>query len=435
MSDFYHLSDEEQQLQYHLQPTTLESPSTTSSPLSPIQIQNQHIPFNWHPSLTMQSFDSNFSPHFPHSPRFLAFEQQRTMFNMIDRRSSVSHQHTSLLPSHLASVVSPPMLTNNALQSINQGMDAASLYGPSEPYQLSCEQQATTTDESRRLVEIKVEEDTLLQRSSSAASSFSSCRNTPVQKSAKRKRSLQTSVKETKHRKYAQRDDKEKHKEGAKVHELIDHGNGAIRGNDKLITNIQINQTVDQLDNELDFLRDECTTILIMLNSLRNAFSADISSTSVHSSRSTGSFSSMTNTINFMMESDGALLEQQQLQYNRNVCQSSSINNGTNNWGQSATNFEMERELRIAYDDLTLQVRQLEKKLDRLENKGRNLYLEMSDTTTATAERRQRSITREKKPILRSTHPTKNKVSKTRIKERSRRNNMTRSGIYYNRSN
>ncbi|KAG1080830.1 hypothetical protein G6F42_023190 [Rhizopus arrhizus] len=43
-----------------------------------------------------------------------------------------------------------------------------------------------------------------------------------------------------------------------------------------------------------------------------------------------------------------------------------------------AQNAEMEREMRFAYDDLMLQVRQLEKKVERLEGKSKHMCLEDS---------------------------------------------------------
>lgn len=79
--------------------------------------------------------------------------------------------------------------------------------------------------------------------------------------------------------------------------------------------------TVDQMENELSFLNDDCATILIMLDSLRNAFS----------------------TSNKMDDK------------------------------RRPKNQEMEREMRIAYDDLMLQVRQLERKVERLEEKSKTM--------------------------------------------------------------
>lgn len=95
--------------------------------------------------------------------------------------------------------------------------------------------------------------------------------------------------------------------------------------------------TVDQLENELSFLRDDCATILMMLDSLRNAFSA-----------SNNKVSSMgTSTLDF----------------------------STKRRTSAPRNPEMEKEMRIAYDDLMLQVRQLERKVERLEDKRKAMYL------------------------------------------------------------
>lgn len=48
-----------------------------------------------------------------------------------------------------------------------------------------------------------------------------------------------------------------------------------------------------------------------------------------------------------------------------------------------AQNAEMEREMRFAYDDLMLQVRQLEKKVERLEGKSKHVCLEDSSMNTS----------------------------------------------------
>ncbi|KAI8371050.1 hypothetical protein BD560DRAFT_108016 [Blakeslea trispora] len=105
--------------------------------------------------------------------------------------------------------------------------------------------------------------------------------------------------------------------------------------------------TVTQIENELAFLEDECTTILINLDSLRNAFHAKAPSVSASyiadKLTTTASFASDKNwntTDGLNTKKDARLLAQDP---------------------------EIEREMRIAYDDLMLQVRQVEKKVELLE--------------------------------------------------------------------
>lgn len=120
-------------------------------------------------------------------------------------------------------------------------------------------------------------------------------------------------------------------------------------------------EAVDQIENELAFLRDECATILIMLDSLRNAFITDVSSSSDQTNRS--ATLPLTGTINFM-ENDTAFNNSTNQNFATKIRPRRSI--------VMAQNPEMEREMRIAYDDLMLQVRQLEKKVERLEVKSKN---------------------------------------------------------------
>ncbi|OBZ84736.1 hypothetical protein A0J61_07215 [Choanephora cucurbitarum] len=111
--------------------------------------------------------------------------------------------------------------------------------------------------------------------------------------------------------------------------------------------------TVNQIENELAFLKDECATILINLDSLRNAFHADAPSIPT----SYTSNSSMA-TINFVLDKK-------------------SNNNDELNIKKKARllvqNPEIEREIRIAYDDLMIQVRQVEKKVELLEAKSKKI--------------------------------------------------------------
>ncbi|KAI8877291.1 hypothetical protein K501DRAFT_288480 [Backusella circina FSU 941] len=89
----------------------------------------------------------------------------------------------------------------------------------------------------------------------------------------------------------------------------------------------QQQRSVKSIETQISFLKDECATILMMLGSLRTAFLADETN-------------------------------KQQEQEN--------VNNK-----KKDRKLAMEREMRIAYDDLMLQVRQLERKVERLEERSR----------------------------------------------------------------
>lgn len=131
------------------------------------------------------------------------------------------------------------------------------------------------------------------------------------------------------------------------------------------------NRTVDQMENELAFLRDECATITIMLNSLRNAFLADIPSSS-STVASAKKMASSTATINFMVEDLNTATCH--LTPTTQICSSKAVHVDRRRRSKTLLqNPEMEREMRIAYDDLMLQVRQLEKKLEKLEGKSKRL--------------------------------------------------------------
>ncbi|CAO3649709.1 unnamed protein product [Mucor hiemalis] len=121
-------------------------------------------------------------------------------------------------------------------------------------------------------------------------------------------------------------------------------------------------EAVDQIENELAFLRDECATILIMLDSLRNAFITDVSTSSDLANKSAPL--PLTGTINFMENDAGFINNFTNQSFVTKIKPRRSI--------VMAQNPEMEREMRIAYDDLMLQVRQLEKKVERLEIKSKN---------------------------------------------------------------
>ncbi|KAI8337838.1 hypothetical protein EDC96DRAFT_611308 [Choanephora cucurbitarum] len=110
---------------------------------------------------------------------------------------------------------------------------------------------------------------------------------------------------------------------------------------------------VDQIENELAFLKDECATILINLNSLRNAFHADAPSIPT----SYTSNSSMV-AINFALDRKSNSYAELNIKKNARPFEQ---------------NPEIEREIRIAYDDLMIQVRQVEKKVELLEAKSKKI--------------------------------------------------------------
>jgi hypothetical protein len=90
----------------------------------------------------------------------------------------------------------------------------------------------------------------------------------------------------------------------------------------------QQQRTVKSIETQISFLKDECATILMMLRSLRTAFLADDSTKQEESIKN---------------KKMGPLKDRKQA---------------------------MEREMRIAYDDLMLQVRQLERKVEKLEERS-----------------------------------------------------------------
>ncbi|KAI9348859.1 hypothetical protein BD770DRAFT_395121 [Pilaira anomala] len=133
-------------------------------------------------------------------------------------------------------------------------------------------------------------------------------------------------------------------------------------------------KTVDQLERELDFLGDECATILMMLDSLRNAFLADISASSSSSSqlRPNSKAPPFIGTFDSKQET-----HIDQGTYTKNSTNQASVSTANTIRRRSkiiAQNPEMEREIRTAYDDLMIQVRHLERKVDALEGKSKSAF-------------------------------------------------------------
>lgn len=202
----------------------------------------------------------------------------------------------------------------------------------------------------------------------------------PIITGKRKRRASTTSINQLQQKRRIQKDVKDTLKEEGVNHSSYDEVDGGDNGGTttRRVDNIketQSNQSVDQLENELAFLRDECATILINLDSLRNAFLADIPSTGT--SVSTVKYNSLSATINFMVEDIGSLSTISTPSIHH-VEKSSAISNVDNRRRSKtmAQNPEMEREMRTAYDDLMLQVRQLEKKVERLERKSKNVCVE-----------------------------------------------------------
>lgn len=133
-------------------------------------------------------------------------------------------------------------------------------------------------------------------------------------------------------------------------------------------------KTVDQLERELEFLGDECATILMMLDSLRNAFLADIPASSSSSSqlRPNSKAPPFIGTFDSKQETH---IDQDTFTKNSTNQASVSTTNTTRRRSKIiAQNPEMEREIRTAYDDLMIQVRHLERKVDALEEKSKGAF-------------------------------------------------------------
>ncbi|CEG78911.1 hypothetical protein RMATCC62417_13447 [Rhizopus microsporus] len=152
---------------------------------------------------------------------------------------------------------------------------------------------------------------------------------------------------------------------------------------------------VEQLQEEISFLSDEITTILIVLDSLRNAFLTDNASTATPSSLVRDN-RPMLKTLNFTKNDRTSL--------NQTTYITGIDNNIKGNALDIVDNPEVEKEIRIAYDDLVVQVKQLEKKIDTLEKKSRAMMTEnrkrrfgTSHAYTSVSQRQQPSSSKAKK--------------------------------------
>lgn len=157
---------------------------------------------------------------------------------------------------------------------------------------------------------------------------------------------------------------------------------------------------VEQLQEEISFLSDEIITILIVLDSLRNAFLTDNASTVTPSSLVRDN-RPMIKTLNFT--------KNDRISLNQTTYISDIDNNMKGNALDIVDNPEVEKEIRIAYDDLMMQVKQLERKVDALEKKGKAIMTEYrkrrfgtSQADTSVSQRQQPSSSKAKKKQKRS---------------------------------
>ncbi|KAL9549152.1 hypothetical protein PS6_006217 [Mucor atramentarius] len=421
MSDHHHLSSNENQHQHpqefcpFIAQSSTESPSTTASPISPMTTivhQNQSWPsigqaidqrhyyydINQLPQHQHQlqdqywpnAYDSD--PNYPHSNHPLQQQQQQHQ-----------HQHQQHFQHYYPeSSYTPPAPPPHHHQqsSSNMAMPVPSFYTTQQtmnnsfnapmpnievPFSDPPSTSAAPSIDGMQPIHYKIKEKKKhpQKQSNERSMTDSSPSETPMPSpiiGGKRKRRASTTItSQVQRKKRIQNDTKDTPKEEASSHGSHDEGDGDNGVTTTTTTTTRrvdatkdtySNQTVDQLENELAFLRDECATILIMLDSLRNAFLADIPSTSASTSAAKSNSSSTT--INFMIENVGSLSSVKTSTMQHHVDTSSAATNNGDKRRRSkamAQNAEMEREMRFAYDDLMLQVRQLEKKVERLEGK------------------------------------------------------------------
>ncbi|KAL0144582.1 hypothetical protein V8B55DRAFT_1453987 [Mucor lusitanicus] len=390
MSDNYHLSSNENQHPHPqefypllAQPST-ESPSTTASPISPmvtIAPQNQSWPsmgqaidqrhyyhdMNQHPQHQLQDqyWPNAYQPD-PSYPHYNQPQLQQQRFQQYyPEPTYVSPPPPALHHHHPSSVErSVPTFYTTQQQPMDNSFNApmsnieSTFSGPSSAIAApSIDRMHNNKEKSGPSQEHSTERLTV------SPSSFETPMPSPVISGKRKRRGSAATT--------SQGGSHGSHDEG----DADSSGVTTTRRVDATKDTHHSNQTVDQLENELAFLRDECATILIMLDSLRNAFLADIPSNTTTTSASAARSNSSSATINFMIENVGAFSPTTTPSMQRPVDTSSATTNNGDKRRRSkamAQNAEMEREMRFAYDDLMLQVRQLEKKVERLEGKSKH---------------------------------------------------------------
>ncbi|CAO3595710.1 unnamed protein product [Absidia cylindrospora] len=136
---------------------------------------------------------------------------------------------------------------------------------------------------------------------------------------------------------------------------------------------IQDQPHIQDLETQLDFLKGECSTIDIILASLRNAFLRDGTDTFRNTSSflplAATSFSSFSSFSLSSLSSVPSSIPALASPTPTSASSSSSVAITLSSLQQqSQRKADMEKEMRAGYDDLMLQVRQLEKKVESLEN-------------------------------------------------------------------
>ncbi|GAN03016.1 hypothetical protein MAM1_0032d02466 [Mucor ambiguus] len=425
MSDNYHLSSNEDQHQHqHPQEfyplpaqSSTESPSTTVSPISPMTTivhQNQSWPsitqaidqrhyyydMNYHPQQQHQLQNQYWPNAYQTDPIYTHYSQPQSQQQRFQQNyPEPTYAPPSLSPHHHHHYQHPPSMARPVptFYTTQQPMDnsfnapmsniESTFSGPSSTLAApSIDQMQPIQHNNNENSRQSEEHDTGRLTTSPPPS------ETPMPSpiiSGKRKRRGSTAVtSQFQRKKRIQNDAKDTSKEEGGSHgshEKGDDENGVPATATTETRRVDAtkdthsNQTVDQLENELAFLRDECATILINLDSLRNAFLADIPSATTSTSVAKSNSSSAT--INFMIENVGSFSPTPTPSMQHHVDTSSATANNGDKRRRSkamAQNAEMEREMRYAYDDLVLQVRQLEKKVERLEGKSKHTCLEDS---------------------------------------------------------
>ncbi|CEP10581.1 hypothetical protein [Parasitella parasitica] len=371
---------------------TADSPSTTASPISPMTTiiqQNQSWPSSSQAIDQQQQYYHDMNQHplphpHPHQQQQHQLQDQywTNTFQQGSSYPSMNQPQQQQFHGYYSEYFNPQIPTTEpgfyATQLPNDSFNAPMPIGRGSQFPL-CSYSSAITPSS--MIQHQSEDDIkkVPNHDNETSTSVPSPSETPFPSpviSGKRQRRQSTTdmavLKQQKKR--PQNDIKDTSKDEAALPTTNNEGNGESGTTSRRI-DTQSNPTVDQLENELAFLRDECATILIMLDSLRNAFLADIPSTGV--SLSMVNSNSISSTINFMVQDIRTLspVSTTAIQHVHKSPATSSVDKRRKS-KTIAPNPEREREMRIAYDDLMLQVRQLEKKVERLEGKSKNVCLD-----------------------------------------------------------
>ncbi|SAM05303.1 hypothetical protein [Absidia glauca] len=128
---------------------------------------------------------------------------------------------------------------------------------------------------------------------------------------------------------------------------------------------------IQDMEMELDFLRGECSTITIILSSLRTAFLRDgtdtFSTSNTFLPLTSSALSSLSSFSSFSLSSV-TTMEKPSTSASTSMVSTFSTSPPSLEQ-QSQRKADRDKEMRVGYDELTLQVRHLEKKIEALENK------------------------------------------------------------------